>query len=59
MVNTSIIEQKDYYLRKETRNNLSFLSIILFVLILFTIPYIEDPDYDDKEKSYTKYNEET
>ena len=53
------IEQKEYELKKDTRNNLTLLSFILFVLIILSIPYVEDPDPRDKDLLITKYNNET
>lgn len=59
MQSTYVIENKEYHLKKETRNNLSLLSLILFVLILLTIPYVEDPDPYHKDSLAMKYNNET
>lgn len=38
---------------------MTLLGFILFVLIILTIPYVEDPDPKDKDLLITKYNNET
>jgi hypothetical protein len=59
MQSAYIIEQKAFHLKKETRNNLTLLSVILFVLIVLCIPFVDNPDPKNKDTLITRYNNET